>query len=530
MSLLEPLLPALVVGLFVARIVGRSTELAPGARLWLAAIAALAAATAALGAAALWLGQTGDPWNGARLAPSIALHSGYALYQPLETGPVLSTVVGPVAFLAYWPVGFLRASPTTLVLAAIALNLVVFALIVFALLRRVTSDPSTRLFAGIVALQLSLLVPALRYSLFCIHADAPALALAAIGILVVLSPLGLTWRGAALAALCFSLATWAKQSLAPIFPAVIMLVAMRDGRSAALRFVGACTIVGTAVSATFVVWLGFDNLRFNMFAVPARHPWLQMNLSTGEIYPGLTAVGAVAHGKVLVAAILQIVRGAWPLFALFAFLLGERLLRRSPGESRWPRTPWAAFALVAVALLPTAATGRVKLGGEVNHESFSLFFLVLATVAWLAEHPVSLTRLCRLGAVAAVLLLVVGPRAAEYPGWRAAHENQNETAFRYDLAHPGRVYFPWNPLTSIVAEKRVYHFDYGVYDRNLGEAPVTPAHIALAIPSPRPVIASYIAHHDHILRKYFSDYVPLPADPELPGWKLYGPPSASAGP
>lgn len=524
MSLLEPLLLALVVGLWVARVVSRSPDLSAPARRTLATLAALAAATAAVGAAALWLAQTGDPWNSARLAPAIALHFGHALYQPLEAGPVLSTVVGPVAFLAYWPIGFLRASPTTLILAASALNLLVFALIVFALVRRITADPATRLFAGIVALQLALFFPALRYSIFCIHADAPALALAAIGILVVLSPSPLSWRNAALAALCFTLATWAKQSLAPLFPAVILLVALRDGRSAALRCLGACAIVGSAISLLFVAWLGFENLRFNMFAVPARHPWLQMSLATGDIYPGLTAVGAVARIKVLVAAVLQIVRGAWPLFALFAFLLGERLFRRPPGESRWPRTAWAAFALVAVALLPTAATGRVKLGGEVNHESFSIFFLVLATVAWLAGHTATLTRLARLGAVAAILLLVVGPRVADYRGWRAAYENQNEAAYRYELAHPGRVYFPWNPLTSIVAHRRTYHFDYGVYDRNLGQAIVTPAHLALALPSPRPVIASYLAHHDYILRKYFSDYVPLPADPELPGWKLYGPP------
>lgn len=524
MSILEPLLPALIVGLCAAWRVGRSTDLPPTGRLPFAVIAGLAAATASVAAAALWLDQTGDPWNAARLAPSLALDSGYALYQPLETGPVLSTVVGPVAFLAYWPVGFLRASPTALILAASALNLLVFALVASSLLRRIAVDPATRLFAGIVALQLALLFPSLRYSLFCIHADAPALALATVGILVVLSPSALTWRGAALAALCFALATWAKQSLAPIFPAAALLVAMRDGRRAAGRLLGACALVGSVVSLAFVLWFGFENLRFNMFAVPARHPWLQMSLATGEIYSGLEAIGAAARLKVLLAAMLHIVRSAWPLFALFAFLLGERLLRRAPGETRWPRTPWAAFALVAVALLPTAATGRVKLGGAVNHESFSIFFLVLATVAWLADHSASLTRLARLGAVSAVLLLVVGPRVVDYRGWRAAHENQNEAAYCYELAHPGRVYFPWNPLTSILAQHRVYHFDYGVYDRNLGQALVTPAHIALALPSPRPVIASYRAHHDHILRKYFPDYVLLPADPELPGWKLYGPP------
>ncbi len=519
---------ALVAAGLAARSLWRAADLPTSLRLALALVAGLGTALIVLGAAALWLKQPWDPWNAARLAPAVALHHGYTLYYPLETGPVLSTVVGPMAFLAYWPVGFLRGSPTTLILVAGALNLIVFGLIAHALFRRAAADAAACWLAFLVLFQLALHYPSLRYSLFCIHADAPALAFTAIG-LVLLAPASseLSWRRAAAAALCFVLAVWAKQSLALIFVAVPVALVMRDGWRTALRLILASAGVGVVVSLGFVAWFGFDTLRLNMFAVPARHPWLQMNLADGEIYRGVTAHGTAAHVKVAFAAMLNILRGSWPLFALFAALFAERFFRRAPGETWWPRQRWALFAAAAFALLPTAAIGRVKVGGEANHESFSVYFLVIAFACWLIENDAidRRLRLIRVGCVAAVLLVLGAPRVLEYRGWNAAWNNQNERSYDYARAHPGHVYFPWNPLSSLLAEHKLYHFDYGVYDRNLGGgAHVTASHLEQALPAPRPLIASTIAHHNYILNTYFPDYESLPADPELGGWKLYGPP------
>src|SRR5258708_30347802 len=116
---------ALAAGAVAFAKIYRGTDEAAAVRFALAALAGLAATFTLMEVAALWLAQTGDPWNAARLAPAIALHHGFRLYYPLHEGPVLSTVVGPVAFLAYWPIGFLRGSPTTLILPASALNLAV---------------------------------------------------------------------------------------------------------------------------------------------------------------------------------------------------------------------------------------------------------------------------------------------------------------------------------------------------------------------------------------------------------------------
>ena len=55
------------------------------------------------GLAAFWwaavgavLGAPALDWNGARLAPTLALTHRYALYYPATSGPILSTIYGPL--------------------------------------------------------------------------------------------------------------------------------------------------------------------------------------------------------------------------------------------------------------------------------------------------------------------------------------------------------------------------------------------------------------------------------------------------
>lgn len=529
MQLADALIVVVAVGTaaLAARPLWRDPHLPPVARVSVALFAAVAAAFALVAAAGVWLGGTNDPWNAARLTPSIALHHGYSLYYPVDHGPVLSTVVGPMAFLFYWPVGFLPGvSPTTLILAASFVNLGGLALLARWVLGRSTEDSSLRVLASVVAAHLVLHFASLRYSLFCIHADAPALLLGGFGAaLLAFAGTSLSWPRAFLAALCFGCAVWAKQSVAPIYVAGIGIAALTGGFTSSKRFVITSAVTGLIVSCLFVVWLGYEPLRDNMFGVPAHHPWFKVKLATGEVDRALVATGAIGHLKSLVGVILHLMRSNWPLFVVLVAAVLDHLVRRGSGAPWWPRTRWFAFLLVAFCLFPTAAIGRAKVGGEVNHESFVVFFVVAAFVCWLVESPADrLGRTVRLSAVLLLLTLVNAPLFLEYRGWGASWRNQNEVAAQYDIRQPGRVYFPWNPLTSLLSEGRLYHFDYAVFDRNLGGFRVTPTHLARELPSPRPIIASYYAHHDYILHEYFPDYVLLAADPELPGWRLYGPP------
>lgn len=475
--------------------------------------------------------QPGDPWNANRLAPAVAWWRGYSLYYPMDSGPVLSTVVGPTAFLFYVPIAWLPLGPTKLILVASTWNLLWLAGLAWYVLRG--CDRRGALLGALLIGNLALHFPSLRYSIFCVHADAPALLLGGLGIAVLMggdragSPLSLRRR--IVSALLLSLGIWAKQSMAPLLGAALLVVALRQGVRPAARFLGTALAVGAVVSIAFIIWFGGRTLWDNMFVVPSQHPWMQVDPVTGEAYSHLAAVGVLMRLKVLLAAALAIIREHWLLLAGLGAAVIWNLRERNWTlfrERRWP-----SYFLCALALFPTAVIGRVKIGGELNHFSFVVFFLVLAGVVAVLEAPATtvLNAGRRLTAAAlTVLVLVNAPLAANARNLASVHDNQNEHAFRYALTQPGRVYFPWNTLSTLLAEGRLYHFDYGVFDRNLGGAIVTPGHIASALPGARPVIASWIAHHDHILRRYFPDYIALPPEPALPDWRFYGPPDLRA--
>src|SRR4029077_9268295 len=91
------------------------------------------------GLLALWssivgavVGAPALDWNGALLTPTIALVHGYTLYYPRTSGPILSTVYGPLSWLAFLPAAAFT-TPTTAVLCAAVLNIsfVVLPLLVF---------------------------------------------------------------------------------------------------------------------------------------------------------------------------------------------------------------------------------------------------------------------------------------------------------------------------------------------------------------------------------------------------------------
>ena len=48
---------------------------------------------------------------------------------------------------------------------------------------------------------------------------------------------------------------------------------------------------------------------------------------------------------------------------------------------------------------------------------------------------------------------------------RNPSDNTQEVVYTYAVGHPGLVYFPWNGLSTLLAEGKLYHFEWGIYDR-----------------------------------------------------------------
>lgn len=473
-----------------------------------------------------WLNGAGNPWNAARLTPALALHEGVKLYWPMNSGPVMSTVVGPVAFLFYWPVGLLpAASPTTLILAASAFNLVAAAALAAWTVRRSQADPFVTGMALLIGTHLSLHFEAVTTALLSIHSDAPALLLISAGVLTLaFSKENPGWLRLGSVSLCLALAFWSKQSVLPIYAAAALVAWLRFGREAALKLIGTSILTTTIVSGLLLRGSDWHDIYQNMVAVPANHPWWKIDPVSGIIDATRHADSPSDRIKMVASAGFHLVRSYWPI----VLALGGATLREyfDPDRGARPQPRWIAFLVVAIFMLPTAALGRLKVGGSINHEAFFVCFLIVALMLWLIELPPTVwsPNAYRFLTLALGLLCLMNlPQVRGYHGWRKTWDNQNEIAFRYLRNHPGQIYFPWNPLSSWLAEHRLYHFDYGVFDRNLGHAAVTPLHLEAHLPSNRPVIASYYAHHDYILKTYFPGYKELAPVDGLPEWRIYGP-------
>jgi hypothetical protein len=164
----------------------------------------------------------------------------------------------------------------------------------------------------------------------------------------------------------------------------------------------------------------------------------------------------------------------------------------------------------------------------VNHLGLVLYFVFvaagLAIEQCLAGPPKSF--LYGSGWMCAALGISVGiaPGAAlSLPTrGRDVHRNAAETAFEYDLRHPGRAYFPCNPMAGLLSEGQAYHVDFSVYDREIAGYPLTARQFETGLPPGFTVIAMPPGEQpqSRALRNMLERYRQI-ADGELPGWTVY---------
>lgn len=55
--------------------------------------------------------------------------------------------------------------------------------------------------------------------------------------------------------------------------------------------------------------------------------------------------------------------------------------------------------------------------------------------------------------------------------------------YRYVRSHPGSTYCPWNPLTTLLVDGKLYHFEWGVMDRFYAKRIPSPGQLASHVPA-----------------------------------------------
>lgn len=192
------------------------------------------------------------------------------------------------------------------------------------------------------------------------------------------------------------------------------------------------------------------------------------------------------------------------------------------------------FVAVAVALIPFALLSRIKIGGHLNSYAHTLYFLSVAPCVLLLDwHARNRERGLDRANVALKAALLVSPFCPlmavntnllnQYNTLPPATMNAQEVAYRYALNHPGEAYFPWNPLSSLMAEGKAYHFEPGMMDRELGGVAPSPSHFHRYLPDRLRLVAYAPGQSmQWSMMKYLGkEFNRRDEVKELPGWVCY---------
>ena len=477
-------------------------------------------------------------FDAVRVAPAVALAQGHDLYHGPDEGPALDFMYGPGTAIAFLPAAL--ASTPTGVLWLAGLLTVLFGIgpVAWLHFQRAGAPRGGAAAVGLAALLCFWLLAfrdlGLRNALFRVHADAPALGLGAatLALLVAGRGSGEAPRDRQLipAALATALALWTKQTMAPLAVGVALYLVLAFGVRCALRYALWLAVAGFALLIAFAWRFGADDLFFNMFTLPARQPWY----GEGGWYGG-QVTGAL---PVLLDSTRTLLGQLVLPSAAIALLVAVGGTPEGGWRSWLRANPWVALLCVALPMAPLSIVGSVKVGGYFNVYAFTTYFLLAA--ATLCARGAALNggartrRAGQLVLLGSLLLLVVGSFTA--PNAQALRqalarvgapvESPLARAFAYAQRHEGEVFFPWNPLLTLLSEGRLYHSLPGVWDRDLAGYRPAPELLRAHLP-PRAQLAAVVKRGGAPgtvppLPDYFPAFEELnPGPAELSGWTLY---------
>jgi hypothetical protein len=273
------------------------------------------------------------------------------------------------------------------------------------------------------------------------------------------------------------------------------------------------------------MFFDWSSFWFNVVEIPRHHPFYQELLKNRPGIPGkLHSIGG---------ALLQLAANMWLIVATLCFALALRFrvwVIRNP-NSRLRLEYWLAPFILCLLAIPTGLLGFAKVGGSVNSFAPFAYFALLAAgslaVQLLPCLPRAAADTLQLGAVC--LIGGVGLNAFQEANLaRKAFldlgNSQTAAAAQYLGEHPNSVYYPAQPLVHLCAEHRLYHFFYGVQDRELAGLTMTQARLKEGIPPNARIIAAKT--HDRSLADFITEHFPefqqshQPVK-NLPGWEIF---------
>lgn len=457
-------------------------------RVWLVAAGALAGAI-------LWsilCTAPGIPWNAVRLSPSFAIARGLPIYALRDAGAHLGWVYGPVFPLWYAPLGLTDRPTLALVLAA-AWNAVTILAPLYAVVRVATAGAGrVRRFLFLLGALLLLSNPITRSAFLFMHVDAVSVGWAVTACLALHAAAVRGWRyGLPLAALGVALSVAAKQVSIVLLPATFCWLWWEGHRALMARWFFWLALVCGGLAALFFALFGAEGMLFNAWLLFSRMPWQGgwgvVGRNLGEVAAAswlwflAAAAGAIAlrvrwrdHVSAEAAPLVRLLFGValWQLpLGVTASLVVDAALNSIHAIN------YLFLAGLVIAGSALARSGHAPPGGGLMRPGFAA------------------------GAIAALALVAVLP-GVRNPDvvWRP-YRGQDEL-LALARQHPGRIYLPWNPLTTLISERKIYPFDEAL--RYLWMARLEPPRAAIQAAVPKdPLIIYQEPSQTHFALNYF---------------------------
>jgi hypothetical protein len=145
---------------------------------------------------------------------------------------------------------------------------------------------------------------------------------------------------------------------------------------------------------------------------------------------------------------------------------------------------------VALSAVPGSLASYLIAGGFLNSLGYTNFFVLIAAMAAGIEiyataegdQPaiVLARQFVRSGFLAFALVMglmtTLAPGTGLDGGWKQLmhpYDNVQQEAFAYIQEHKDQVYCPWDPLTTLLADGKLYHFEWGGENRGYAKIPIT---------------------------------------------------------
>jgi hypothetical protein len=462
--------------------------------------------------------------NEMRITRTFALFSGVNLYPGNDaTGAIVGTPHPPVSHILYWPTVFAK-TPTLAIEIGSAISFTLFfAPVVWLHFCRGLDERRGFLLPCFALLTFGFMMlqgAGMRMCAFRIHTDAAAICFATIGAGILSRVDGSHgWGRLFLSSVFAVLSVGCKQTMAPLLFALCLFVLLVGGIRPALQYMACVLASGIAFSSAIVAifWPPKD-LLFNLVTLASHRPsWGSYTQIHLEIYE---------------EALL-------PMLALMLFGLHWYFYERSPA-SGWRSLlaghRWLVFPLIGILLAPVCVKARSTYGGEPNHIGLFVYFFALGTTLGLSQLMTETTenpyraKASRILALS-LILASLGARSLAVFRQGAVRDNRSSRtweAYEYDLRHPGRAYFPWNPLASVFVEHKFYHIESALQDREAAGHGINQAQFVSGIPAHLSLVATPfdILAFDpdspprRALAEFLSSWKRID-DPELPGWTVY---------